>query len=440
MSASKASLYEELILESNDRSRSVDIKLGTISIDYFEDLFSPTITAQVRVVNTGDSIAKEGSKERQSIYNGLPLRGGERLSMKVLDQGKANNKGKEKTGLDFTDPEQNLIVSSITDVISQSERETFLLNLVSQEAITNETTRVFKKYSSIISTSVEKILTDDRIGFKLDRSRYEIDPTSNEYKFIGNLRKPFTTLVWLASKSVTDSKTNTSAGFLFYQTQDGFRFKSIDKLTNQSSKATYTYTEVNESSISKNNDFKILNYTIDRNQNLLEKLRLGTYSSIRMTLDPTNFKMRQQEFKFDEAGIDKLGNEVVLPRISNESNKTLKDVPSRIFSQVLDFGTIEPDAPKLDTPNADPIKYQAQSAMRYNLMMTQLLSITVPCNTDLRAGDIITCQFPKVSRQDSERFDEETSGKYIIKELCHHFDPDRSFTSMKLVRDSFGDA
>ena len=75
--------------------------------------------------------------------------------------------------------------------------------------------------------------------------------------------------------------------------------------------------------------------------------------------------------------------------------------------------------------------------MRYNLLVTQLLSITVPCNTDLRAGDIITCQFPKISRQDT-RFDEETTGKYIIKELCHHFDPDRSFTSMKLVRDSFG--
>ena len=52
MPASDASLYEELILESNDRSRSVDIKLGTISIDYYEDIFSPTITAKIRVVNT----------------------------------------------------------------------------------------------------------------------------------------------------------------------------------------------------------------------------------------------------------------------------------------------------------------------------------------------------------------------------------------------------
>ena len=439
MPASEASLYEELILESNDRSRSVDIKLGTISIDYYEDIFSPTITAKIRVVNTGDSITKEGSKERQSIYNGLPLRCGERLSRKILDQGKANNNGKEKSGLNFTDPEKNLIVSSITDVISQSQRETFLLNLVSQEAITNETTRVYKKYNDVISTSVEKILTDDKIGFKLDRSRYEIDPTTNEYKFIGNLRKPFTTLVWLASKSVPSKSGSNTAGFLFYQTQDGFKFKSIDNLTKQRSKATYTYTEVNESSISRNNDFRILNYTIDRNQNLLEKLRLGTYSSIRVTFDPLNFQMNQKTFKFDESVVtDSLGNEITLPQISEDSNLTLKDVPSRVFSQVIDRGTIDPDVS--EKPNADPTQYQAQSAMRYNVLMTQLLSVTVPCNTDLRAGDVITCQFPKLSREDSERFDSDTSGKYIIKELCHHFDPNRSFTSMKLVRDAFGDS
>ena len=433
MSASEASLYEELILESNDRSRTADLKLGTISIDYYEDLFSPTITAKMRVVNTGDSIAAEGEKERQSIYNGLPLRGGERLSMKILDHGKTGS-GEDKTGLDFTDPDRNLIVSSITEVISESQRESFMLNLVSREAISNETTRVFKKYSAKISTSVETILKD---VLATETDRYEVDDTSNDYQFIGNLRKPFTILVWLASKSVLDKSGDTTAGFLFYQTQDGFRFKSIDNLTKQKSKATYTYTEINESSTETNNDFRILNYGVDKNQNLLEKLRLGTYSSVRVTFDPYNFECKQAQFKFDESGIDKLGNKVELPQISEDSEKTLSDIPSRVFSQVVDRGTFEPDVST--TENADPTKYQAQSAMRYNVMVTQLLSIIVPCNTDLRAGDIITCKFPKISREDSERFDSETSGKYIIKELCHHFDPDRSFTSMKLVRDSFGE-
>jgi len=433
MSASEASLYEELILESNDRSKSVDIKLGTIAIDYFEDLFSPTITAKVRVVNTGDSVAVEGKKEKQSIYNGLPLRGGERLSMKILDQGKTG-KGEEKKGLDFSDPERNLYVSSITDVISESQRESFLLNLVSREAITNETTRVIKKYSSKISTSVRSILKNVLVT---DNDRMEVDDTSNDYKFIGNLRKPFTTLVWLASKSVPNKSGDKTAGFLFYQTQDGFKFKSIENLTQQESKATYTYTEINQSSTETNNDFRILNYGFDKNQNLLEKLRLGTYSSVRLTFDPLNFQMKQKIFKFDEAGIDKLGNKIILPQISEDSDLSLKDIPSRAFSQVIDRGTIDPDVSKQE--NADPTKYQAQTAMRYNILVTQLASVVVPCNTDLRAGDIITLKFPKISREDSERFDEETSGKYIIKELCHHFDPDRSFTSMKLVRDAFGE-
>jgi len=433
MSASEASLYEELTIESNDRSKTADLKLGTISIDYYEDLFSPSITAKMRVVNTGDSIAAEGEKERQSLYNGLPLRGGERLSMKILDHGKTGA-GEDKKGLDFTDPDRNLIVSSITDVISESQRESFMLNLVSREAISNETTRVFKKYSAKISTSVETILKD---VLATETDRFEVDDTSNDYQFIGNLRKPFTILVWLASKSVLDKSGDTTAGFLFYQTQDGFRFKSIDNLTKQESKATYTYTEINQSSTETNNDFRILNYGVDKNQNLLEKLRLGTYSSVRVTFDPYSFECKQTQFKFDESGIDKLGNKVVLPQISEDSEKTLSDIPSRVFSQVVDRGTFEPDVST--TENADPTKYQAQSAMRYNVMVTQLLSIIVPCNTDLRAGDIITCKFPKISREDSEVFDSETSGKYIIKELCHHFDPDRSFTSMKLVRDSFGE-
>ena len=59
MSAAGSSLYEILILESNDKSKTVDLKLGAVSIDYYEDIFSPTITAKVRVINTGDSITNE---------------------------------------------------------------------------------------------------------------------------------------------------------------------------------------------------------------------------------------------------------------------------------------------------------------------------------------------------------------------------------------------
>ena len=437
MSAAEASLYETLVIQSNDQERTVDIRLGTVSVDYYEDIFSPTITAKIKVVNTGDTIGLErNDPNRQSLYNGLPLRGGERVAMKILDR------GERKTGLDFaTNSDSYLYVSSITDVVSETQRESFTLHLVSREAITNETTRVVKKYSTglSISDSVQKILKDVLKTNKF--SDTTIEKSQNKYGVIGNLRKPFTVLVWLASKAVPVSSGDATAGFVFYQTQDGFNFRSIDNLIDQQAKATYVYTEINQSSIERNNDFQITAYTTDRNQNLIEKLRLGTYASQRMFFDPLTFNFTTPDqglFQLDEykKKIKNLGDKLDLPLLSETTDKTLGQTPTRILSSVLDIGTMEKDVSTDE--NADPSKYQAQAIMRYNVLFTQTVSMTVPCNTNLRAGDVIRCEFPKISRTDGQRPDPEQSGLYMIKELCHHFEPTRSFTSMPLIRDTFG--
>ena len=442
MSASKPALYEQITLESNDQQRTVDLRLGTVSVDYYEDIFSPTITAKIRVIDTGDSMSPKDDTDssktdgaKQSIYSGLPIRGGERLILKILDKGKSYN-GEDKTGLDFsTDPSKYLYVSNISEVLSGTQRESFLLNLVSREAITNETARVFRKYTGSIAQSVEKICVD---VMKIDKSRIYVHDTKHPYNFIGNNRKPFSILVWLASKAVPVSSKPT-AGFVFYQTQDGFSFVSIDDMIKQESVATYVYTEVSQSEIDRNNDFRILSYTTDKNENLVEKLRLGTFASHRMYFNPLNFRFTdpaQGLFKLKSDEMDNLGREVELPPVSDDSDKKLNDIPSRILSGVVDIGTMNRECSK--EPNADPGLYQSQAIMRYNVLLTQSVSMTVPCNTDLRAGDIITCEFPKISRADSGELDGEISGKYIIKELCHHFEPDGSYTSMKLIRDTFG--
>ena len=445
--STKKSIYEELILESNDQKRTVDIRTGTVSIDYYEDIFSPTITAKIQVGNTGDSIQAQDNEGNatgvfQSIYNGLPLRGGERVSLKI-----GGNSG-TNPGLDFaTDEKDYLYVSSISNVISESQREFFELNLVSREAITNETTRVPKKFptSQSISDSVESIIKEYLKTDKIDK----IDKTQNKYGFIGNLRKPFTVLVWLASKGVPEtSKKDATAGYVFFQTQDGFNFRSIDNLISQTPRKSfndkefvYDYTDVNQSGYERDNNFKILQYTTNRNQNLIEKLRLGTYSSYRMFYNPLTFEFTPPEqgtFKLNDyvSGVSNLGQELELPKISSSSNISLGDSPTRLITQVLDIGTMDPNVSK--DGNSDPFKYQSQAIMRYNILFTQTLSMTVPSNTNLRAGDIITCNFPKISREDGKKYDDEQSGLYMIKELCHHFDTEGSYTSMTLIRDTFG--
>lgn len=434
MSAVKPSIYEILVIESIDQSKTIDIRTGTVSIDYYEDIFSPTITAKIRVVNTGDSIEKDG--EWQSIYNGLPLRGGERVVMKI----KGNTES--SPGLDFSAKvEDYFYVSSITEVISKSQNESFVLNLVSREAITNETSRVIKKYptTSSIDESVRLILEEylktDKIG--------TIDVCKNKYGFIGNMRKPFTVLVWLASKAVPDISQDATAGFVFYQTKDGFQFRSIDKLIMEEQKGEYFYGEVNQSSFFQNNDFKILKYSTNKNQDLLEKLRLGTYSSYRMFYDPYSFNFTAPEqgvFKSSDYQnkVKNLGKTLSVPELpaATGTSASLGDTPTRIFTQIIDVGTLENDVST--EVNSDPIEYQSQSIMRYNILFTQNMNMTIPLNTNLRAGDVIKCNFPKVSNSEANEYDDEQSGLYMIKELCHHFDTEGSYTSMKLIRDTFG--
>ena len=112
------------------------------------------------------------------------------------------------------------------------------------------------------------------------------------------------------------------------------------------------------------------------------------------------------------------------------------------MTAVLDIGTMEKDPFIPKDPdiaeNCDPFKIQSQAIMRYNVLFTQILEMTIPFNTNLRAGSCIECEFPRLDRSKRAEPDSEQSGRYIIQELCHQFDSTGSYTKLKLIRDTFG--
>ena len=433
MAAIDKSLYEKFVIESVDRSRTVDIKAGVVSFNYYEDVFSPMKTAKILVANTGNVI--EGDDGRfQSIYNGLPLRGGERIIIKIAGNSLENE------GLEIED----FYVGSITDVMIDEQRESFVLNLISREAITNETVRVGKRFpaSQKISDSVKDICKNYLSSDKLK----DVDETQNPYGFIANMRKPFTILTMLASKSVPGniSGKNATAGYFFFETQNGFSFKSIDKLiSTKPFPEKYVYTPSIIDSNDPKNDFKILEFKTSKNQNLLENLERGSYCSSRTFLNPLTFQYTpstQAIFKLQDytGKIENLGDDinVVLPALSDTDNRTLASVPSRYITGVLDIGTIDKDVSEV--LNADPALIHSQSMMRYNTLFTQILTMTIPLNTNLTAGNIINCEFPRIDVEKRKEPDQEQSGLYMIKKLTHFFDSSGSYTKLQLVRDTTG--
>ena len=438
MAAQDKSTYEVFEIKSYDGTKTVDLSGGIVNFSYFENVLSPMVTAQALIVNTGN-VVRDDDGDVSSVYNGLPINGGEKVSIKIPATG-------EGPGIEFTEQNDNeLYVASITNVLIDAERESFTLNLVSREAITNETSRIGKKFPSSepISDSVKEIIKN----YLMSDKDVDIDETQNPYGFIGNMKKPFTTLTWLATKSVPGNVSGGSAtaGYFFFETYLGYHFRSVDSLISQDPfPVEYTYSPGIVDSQDPMKDFKILDFSTMRNQKLIENLEKGAYCTYRMYYNPVDstFTTPQQgEFKVSQysKNMENLGRdfEILLPPV-NKTKKSLGNVPSRYMTGVLDFGILEKKEAKSLKKNADPMDYHSQPMMRYNTIFTQILSATIPLNTQLTAGTIVKLNFAKITADKTKVRDDEQSGLYMIKELVHYYDNKGSFTKLKLIRDTMG--
>ena len=439
MAAKDPSVFEIFTIRSADGERSVDVRGGVINFCYFEDVFSPMVTATVLIASTGNVMSDEDG-DSVSMYNGLPLRGGEKVSIKI-PANSSNNRA-----LEFSEEKENeLYVSAIGDVKIDAESESFTLNLVSREAITNETSRVGKKFPSTepISNSVKEIIEK----YLLSKKTLNIDETMNLYGFLGNMKKPFTILTWLATKSVpgNSSGQSASAGYFFYETQSGFNFKSVDTLVKEDPyPQKYTYQPGIVDSEDPNADFKILSYSVARNQNLIGNLERGAYCTYRMYFNPLTFKFTTTEqgmFRVSDYAekMENLGEDfkIDLPPV-DKSGKTLGDIPSRFMTGTIDIGVTEKAGKNSRKKNADPMEYKSQAMMRYNTIFTNNSTMTIPLNTNLVAGALIDCVFVKITEDTNKTIDTKQSGLYMIKELTHFYESEGSYTKLRLIKDTFG--
>ena len=418
--------YQSVTIASLDGTKRIDITNSILGIDYYEDILSPCITMTIDLMNA------------YSIFNGLPIRGGESVAMEI----------ETVFGNFRLDGEKAMFVTKVSNLDAEKQSESFTLHLTSKEALQNETVRCCKKYNNLnINTHVEDILTNTLQTTKIGK----IEQTSNTYSFIGNNKKPFHILTWLGPKSISaHSKSGNSgkeakgtSGFLFYENIDGFNFRSIDSLVsntqiqNSSSDKEnipkYTFDGIGAIQANDlNNNFKILNYNYEKNIDLMKSLRVGMY------VNKTYFyNMYTQELDIYKYRLkDELGDKTLGGNESIAISEQFGDSITRILVRASDHGILDSKGTFAQSgrDNAD----MSKSFSRYNLLFTQALNINIPCNVKLKAGDIIYAQFPQMESAQTGEVDKEQSGNYLIKELRHHFSPNEMLTSLRLVRDSYG--
>jgi len=426
----RPSLYNNISIQKD--GRAADIRLATASISFYEDILSPNITAKIHVIDVGGSTKALGTDEPLSLYESMQIRGGEAVFVDIAPNSDSTQ------GINLSTP---LYVNSVRNVFREGNKEFLTLNLTTRAALTNEKTFLYKKYETDakISDHVRSIVSEELPSI----TQFDVDETSNNHGFLGNLKKPFEILLNLASKSVFSGSSGTggsSAGFLFYDTLDGSYFKAIDNLVNQEPKEYFYYAEAQESELAGGNtDYRILRYEIIKNQSIVSDMRKGSFSTKRTFFDPVTFDVTGDNFNFIGNSYEKMStlNEPLSKTSIEFEPRPLSDQPSRIITETFDRGTVSKEVETKETKYIQ--SYLSQRKVRYNSLFSQIISVMVPSNTNIHAGDVVECSLPSLSgKNKSSTYDRrQLSGNYLVKEVCHHFDTTGSYTNMKLVRDSF---
>jgi len=164
---------------------------------------------------------------------------------------------------------------------------------------------------------------------------------------------------------------------------------------------------------------------------------MGMYANKTIYIDLENETYKEEEFKITELK-PKLKKPPKLP-------DKLEDKPTRLMFRILDQGALQKGSTKKDVEKRNELAvYQNKSYIRNNLLFSQSLSISIPLNPELRAGQMIEVQFPLselTSRGTKNKYgterDNDISGKYLISELRHVMSDGKSSTQLNLIRDLF---
>lgn len=398
----------------NGRTASIGDGITAImQFDWFESIFKPATYASLVLVSD------------QKMASALPIRGSEKVDITI-----SHDSG--------TVQFQNLVVRGVSEPSTSSTQCVLQLSLTTPENIKQEAkaNRLVDRYDPKvpIHVHVENILK------RITDKPYDIENTANSYGFFGNYWRPFKAIYWLAKRSISGGGGDR-AGFLFWETKTGYNFKSIDTISASAKNSVVQSFEqreyVNEDDDSDN--FKILAPFMEYNQDIISKMRKAAYGdntkyfnpySLPQAFQPEDTHTYTENFK----KTDKLGTEDFEQLdYGITDNPTAIDVQPFVSGTMTQDGTVDPES-----DSGNPQKWLSQSNMKYQLIMSQSLRLTVPMNFKLEAG--LPINLDLISPNTG--LDNHESGVYLIKDLRHTVKfTERGAdctTNLRCIRDNYG--
>ena len=418
----------------------INITDNIAEINFYEDIFSASITGDLVIVDT-----------LNLVTNG-PIIGQEQLQLRVTTPGFKDNDSK----INFVDEVLMIHKVALRTPISNTA-QMYKLSFISKEALTNERISVSKSFEGTYADLVVDMLSTELKSTK----NIFVEKTLNSKRIVIPDIHPFDVIRHASTQSV--SETNFSPTFVFYETRNGYHFRTLESLMQKPFINEYYFGKPNisgeKTEEKMDKDFKrIRKYNIASNSDLLLNTRSGMLSSHLIVHDSYNKEVTTYDFNYFDTfntakhiGYFDGGNANPLYSESHvdEDKNRVTDFPharTHLASTAIKNTTTGTSASHEINGNFSfsGSKINEWYLQRQSRFMQISSGLTLNCEiagvTSMEVGDTIDIRLPitgaKTKHKDS--YDTVYKGKFLIKTLRHLFKTsDKMHTTfMVVVKDS----
>ena len=328
--------------------------------------------------------------------------------------------------------------------------EYYTLHFCSDELILSEQIKISKAYKGQQVNSIISDILIEQMEVPIYKLMY-IQDTMGLYDFVVPRMKPFEAISWLSNYA--RPSVGKGADMLFFETKDGFSFRSLQDMYKQDSFRTFKYQQKNLNDKQQPLEEKmktIISFEFPKGYDVLEGINSGAFANKLISLDPIQRKSKVTRFNGDKYGADtestSLNEYSLIGNFKNRLGRTLtasSDGNFKLSTGNSDQSENEYLADKDPTKDIFVEDFVPNRTAQLAKAMLTTMKIAVPGFAGLMVGQVVEVFFPSTQTLgDSGTIvrseDKKYSGRYLITALRHVIQPSASAyqTILELSKDS----
>jgi hypothetical protein len=406
-------------------SQRFEMKKLMVEMSYYEDIYSFAVSGYITLVDSQGFIEK------------LQLTGNEFIEI---------NFGKVKNAPNSDDQVFRVYKVGGRMPSGNMNSEVYTLYFCSEELMLSEQNKISKSFSGKkISDIVKNIVTD-----KLKVSSKKIDiieETTGLYDFIVPRMKPFEAISWVSTYARPKSVGGVGSDMLFFETKNGFNFRSLQSMFKDNIYATYKYEAKNIDDKKQNfqeKSINVLNYEIGKPYDMLNEINSGTLANRLISLDPLsrNYKVTDfdySKFKTQATSLNK-------GEVSNNLKNRLGQTETSAYESNLKLAfsnSSQQNVPYIKQQGgiAKDIfleSYVPNRTAQISLANYTTIKASIPGDPGITAGRTIQFNLlsltPSTTKKELDKF---YSGKYLVTAVRHIIQAQGVYqTILEIAKDS----